>query len=281
MGFDSDTGLVPAGPGAFDVSVVPHWQIGGGVANGGYVAAMVTRAAQAVVGDPLRGPRSLTVHYIAACMPGPARIAVAVEREGRSLTTVSIRVTQGDATIAVGLAAFGVVRPGLDYQHLPMPEAPPAEAVAAWDAGGMGPTFPSNWEYRMCVGAAPYTRSPEALSGGWIRLREERILDAPLLAAMADAWLPPVLLLLDRPRGMVPTVDLTVHFRSAVPLEDATPGDFSFAVFSSRTGAEGYWESDGVIWSRGGRVLAQARQLAVFDARMGGGRSDPAPTASS
>ena len=35
----------------------------------------------------------------------------------------------------------------------------------------------------------------------------------------------------------------------------------------ARVGAEGYWESDGVIWSRDGRVLAQARQLAVFRLR--------------
>ena len=82
---------------------------------------------------------------------------------------------------------------------------------------------------------------------------------------MADAWIPPVILLLDEPRGMLPTIDLTVHFRASLPLARARADDFSFAVFESRVGSEGFWESDGVIWSRAGRVVAQARQLALFN----------------
>lgn len=264
MGFDDDIALRDAGPSAFDVDVPAHWRVGRGATNGGYVAGAITRALERTVADPARRPRSLTVHYVAGLGPGPARIAVAVERQGRSLTTLSARMTQGESVVALALAAFGQARPGLDFQHEPMPEAPPPEQVPAWNVTG-GPAFPSNWEYRWCVGAQPYERAPEAVGGGWIRSVEPRVLDAPLLAAMTDAWLPPVMALLDRAQGVVPTVDLTIHFRAAVPLPDAAPGDHSFAVFRSRVGAEGYWESDGVIWSRDGRVLAQARQLAVFN----------------
>lgn len=266
MAFDSDIALRPAGPGTFDLDVPAHWGIGRGATNGGYVAAVFTRALEETVADPERRPRSLTIHYVAACLPGPATIAVTVERGGRSLTMLSARMTQAGATVALALAAFGSVRPGLDFQHEPMPEAPPPEQVARWPAED-GPTFPANWEYRWCIGALPFTRAPEAVGGGWIRPASPRVLDAPLLAAMADSWIPPVLLLLDRPRGVVPTIDLTIHFRAAVPDEGAAPDEFSFALFSSRIGAEGYWESDGVIWSRDGRVLAQARQLAVFNLR--------------
>jgi acyl-CoA thioesterase len=270
MGFDTDIALRAAGPGAFELDVPMHWRVGRGATNGGYLAGVITRALMEVIAESGRGPRSLTVHYVAGCGPGPALVATNTEREGRSLSTVTARMTQGDATVALALAAFGRARPGLDFQHLPMPEAPPPEEVPLWDLVGGGPHFAANWEYRHCVGAEPYSRAPEAVSGGWIRPREPRTLDAPLLAAMADAWLPPVILLLDQPRGMVPTVDLTVHFRTSLPLEGAAPDDFSFAVFSARVGAEGYWESDGVIWSRDGRVLAQARQLAVFNLRTDG-----------
>jgi acyl-CoA thioesterase len=272
MGFEADIALRDAGSGAYDLDVPPHWRVARGSTNGGYLAAVITRALAERAGAG-RHPRSLTVHYLAGCGPGPARVSVAVEREGRSMTTLSARMTQGEATVALALAAFGQSRSGLEFQHEPMPEAPPPETVPALDAAGLpamaqaagAPGFTGNWDYRWCVGARPYTRAAEAVSGGWIRLREPRTLDGPLLAAMADAWIPPVIVLLDRPRGIVPTIDLTVHFRAAVPLADAGPGDFSFAVFRSRAGAEGYWESDGVIWSRDGRVLAQARQLAVFN----------------
>jgi acyl-CoA thioesterase len=259
MGFDEDTALRSTGPGAFEVDVPARWRVGHGATNGGYVAAVITRALEAAVADPARRPRSLTVHYLAGCGPGPAGIGVTVEREGRSLTTCSARMTQGGRTVALALAALGQSRPGLRFQHEPMPEAPPPEEVPRWEVAG-APGFTANWEYRLCVGSEPYTRAAEAISGGWIRPATPRAVDAPVLAAMADAWLPPVLLLVDEPRGLVPTIDLTVHFR-AVP--DAT--DYSFAVFRSRIGADGYWESDGVIWSRDGRVLAQARQLAIFE----------------
>jgi acyl-CoA thioesterase len=175
-------------------------------------------------------------------------------------------MTQGETTVEQALAEFGRSRPGLDFQHEPMPEAPPPEELPDWRPDTGMPAFPVNWDYRWCIGP-PQRRATRAVSGGWIRPREPRMVDAPQVAAMADGWIPPVLLLLDEPRGVVPTIDLTIHFRAALPPAGVAPGDYSFAVFSSRVGAEGYWESDGVIWSRDGRVLAQARQLAVFRLR--------------
>ncbi len=230
--------------------------------NGGYVAAVVTRALEVVVADPERRPRSLTVHYLAGCRPGPARVAVEVERAGRSLTSLSARVTQEGSTVALALAAFAVDRPGLDFQHRPMPEAPPPDELPGWPWGDTGPDFRFNWDYRPCVGPMPFSRAAEAVSGGWIRPAEPRPLDAGVVAAMADAWIPPAATMLDQPRGSLPTIDLTIHFRASLPPAGAVPGDFAFAVFESRVGADGYCESDGVIWSPAGRVLAQARQLA-------------------
>ena len=264
MSFDADIALRRSIPGAFDLEVPAHWAIARGATNGGYVAAAITRALEEAVGEPDRLPRSLTVHYLAACGPGPARITAAEERGGGSLTTLSARMTQGETAVAMALAAFGRVRPGLEFQHEPMPEAPPPEELPALTPVAGMPKFAGNWDYRWCIGGAPFSRAATAVSGGWIRPREPRVVDTAMLAAMADGWFPPVLLLLDQPRGIVPTIDLTIHFRAALPLANATPGDFSFAVFSSRVGAEGYWESDATIWSRDGRVLAQARQLAVF-----------------
>ncbi len=266
MSFDADIALRRDDTGVFDLDVPAHWRVGHGATNGGYLAAVILRAMEEAVGDPGRLPRSLTVHYTAGCAPGPARVAVTVEREGRSLTNLSARMSQGGAVVALALAAFGGSRSGLEFHHQPMPEAPRPEELPSWRMEG-GPAFPANWDYRLSAGGIPFTQAPEAVTGGWIRPRQPRLLDAPLLAAMADAWFPPVLLLMDQPRGIAPTIDLTIHLRAAVPPERARPDDFSFAMFSSRVGAGGYWESDGVIWSRGGRVLAQARQLAVFNLR--------------
>ena len=265
MSFDDDIALLPAEPGVFDLVVPEHWRVARGATNGGYIAAVIAQALEATVADAARPLRSLTVHYLAGCRPGPVRVDVGVERAGRSLSTLTARLRQDATVVAVALAALAADRPGLDFQHEPMPEAPPPEDVGGWPAVGRFPYFTTNWDYRPCIGSVPFSGSARALTGGWLRPVQARSLDTPLLAAMADAWLPPVTLMLDEPRGMLPTIDLTVHFRAALPPPGMAADGFCFAVFEARVGAHGFWESDGLIWSRDGRLLAQARQLALFN----------------
>jgi acyl-CoA thioesterase len=61
----------------------------------------------------------------------------------------------------------------------------------------------------------------------------------------------------------VPTVELTVHFRAALPLAGATAEDFHLVRFQTRVIHDGFLEEDGAIWSRDGQLLAQSRQLAL------------------
>lgn len=260
--FDRDTALRRVGD-RFELEVPAGWRIGGGI-NGGYVAAVVTRALEQTVADPERHPRSLTLHYLSPCRPGRAELHVTRERQGGSLSTLSAHMTQAGQTVVLALAAFGASRAGVDYQHQTMPAAPPPDEVPCFDFGSGRPWFTRNWEYRPCIGPEPYTAGDEALGGGWIRPVEPRQLDAPLLASITDAWLPSVVPLLPDRGGMLTTVDLTVHFRRALPPAGRRLDDFAFVLFQSRVGAEGYWEEDGAIWCRSGRLLGQVRQLKLF-----------------
>lgn len=70
-------------------------------------------------------------------------------------------------------------------------------------------------------------------------------------------------LLAPRPAGGGTHIDLTVHFRAPLPPPGASPEDHVLAVFRSTTAREGFWEEDGELWSRGGVLLAQSRQLAL------------------
>jgi len=121
------------------------------------------------------------------------------------------------------------------------------------------------FEERWAIGSRPWAAGAKALAGGWIRLAEPRPLDAPLVAALTDAWPPAVFshLELGALEGGVPTVDLTVHFRAPLPPPGAGPHDWVLAVFRSREARQGFVEEDGEIWSRDGVLLAQSRQLAV------------------
>jgi acyl-CoA thioesterase len=270
--FDRDTAVRPlagpivpgapaGGPAVLEARIDRGWWVILGP-NGGYVAALLLRALATRV-PPERAPRSLTVHYTAPPAEGPVRIEARVEREGRSLSTVSGRLLQGDRLLALALGAFSISRSGPAFDHAPMPEAPPPEACRPLEAAI---PIHERFDYRWAIGDPPGSGSSAALCGGWIRNAEPRVADAPLLAAFCDAW-PPACFSWAPDReafGPVPTVDLTLHFRRSLPLPGARPDDFHLAVFRSRVSAEGFLEEDGEIWSRDGRLLVQSRQLAVL-----------------
>ena len=105
-------------------------------------------------------------------------------------------------------------------------------------------------------GGAPY-------SSVWIRTREPRLLDAPLAAAILDAWFPAPFIKLDGPVP-APTIDYTVHFRAPLPEPGTSAEDPYLATFRSGLARGGFVEEDGELWSQEGKLLAQSRQLALL-----------------
>ncbi len=263
--FDRDTAVEALGEGRYAARIDRGWWIVRGP-NGGYVAALLVQALKAAVSDPARGLRSLTVHYLRPPAEGPAEIRTSVERTGRSLTTVSGRMLQEGKVQALATAAFSAPRETAELHHAEMPDVAPPEELPARNAN---PAVPMHglFDERPALGGGVWGEAPggRALSGGWIRLAEPRILDDALVVAYADAW-PPALFAaaLDRPAGGVPTVDLTVHVRASLPVASARPEDHVLVVFRTREVREGFLEEDGEIWSRDGILLAQCRQLAVM-----------------
>jgi hypothetical protein len=115
-----------------------------------------------------------------------------------------------------------------------------------------------NYDMRWALG-----RDGEAPgSGGWIRTAEPRALDAPLVAALTDAWAPAAFVALGR-FVAAPTLDLTIHIRRPLPVPGMEPEDYVLGRFLSRLAVAGVWEEDGELWTPGGELIAQSRQLAL------------------
>jgi acyl-CoA thioesterase len=260
--FEDDTAVEALGDGRFSAHMSPRWWVARGP-NGGYVAAVMLRALEATVAEPARAPRSLTVHYPAAPAEGPVEIDTRVERAGRSLTTLSARMTQDGRTMALALAAFSRPREGQpEFSDARMPEVAPPEELEPLHRPDPAPPFLDNFDFRFAGGVQPFSAGPEAYSAGWMRPRDAYVADPALVTAMTDAWIPVLWSRLDR-FVAVPTVDLTVHFRAPVP-PDAGPEDLYLGAFRARVAHEGFWEEDGEIWTRDGVLLAQSRQLAIM-----------------
>ena len=265
--FERDTAVVPMADAAhrFGATLDPSWTIVRGP-NGGYLAAILVRAMEAAVDEPTRPLRSLTVHYLRPPASGDAAIDVTIERSGRTLSTVTARMSQGDRLQLLATAAFAEAREGPSLHHATMPEVPPPEACPAREGPSPIP-FHQHFEQRVAIGPTSFEapRTREACTGGWIRLRDGHGLDPALAVLYADAWPPAVFASGELPgaqRG-VPTVDLTVHLRAPLPA-GVGPDDFVLVVFRTREVADGYLEEDGEIWSRDGRLLAHARQLGLY-----------------
>ena len=85
-----------------------------------------------------------------------------------------------------------------------------------------------------------------------------------MVALFADAYWPAPFATLPEMRP-APTIDLTVHFRTALPLPAADdPHPFLLTRFASTTAQEGFFEEDGEVWTTDGTLVAQSRQLALL-----------------
>jgi acyl-CoA thioesterase len=265
--FDRDTAVRRRKDGLFEATIAPGWRAGVGP-HGGYLAAIVLRALIETVDDEGRSPRSLTIHYAASPEPGAVvTIATTVEREGRSLSTLSARVEQDGAPMALALAAFSRPWDAPDAHELPMPDvAPPdAQRVSTPKLFKGAPEFTRQLVMQLRVGAIPFAGSGAPMRiGGWIGLPEpERPIDALSLALFCDAWFPPSFIALEEP-AISPTVDLTIHFRQPPSQEDCEPGALCLSIFDTRLLHDGFFEEDGVIWAADGTVLLQSRQLGII-----------------
>jgi acyl-CoA thioesterase len=262
--FDTDTAVEPLGSGRYRARIDEGWWAGAGP-NGGYVGAILLRALELEVGDPARACRSFTVHYLSRPDAGPAEVEVTVERSGRSMTSVSARLTQGGRALAIAVAALSTPRPGPEFCDVVMPEGPDPEHADDGPFSGYipraaVPSLGARYEYRRTMGPAPFSGGDEALTGGWIRLAEPRPVDASVLVAYVDAWMPAMFGRFGGPWGMT-TVDLTVHVRSLPP---EGYDDWCLLRFRSVVSADGFCEEDGEVWTRDGQLLAQSRQLAAL-----------------
>jgi acyl-CoA thioesterase len=264
--FDAETAVAALGDGRYRAELDRSWWVQRGP-NGGYLAAIVLRALTATVADPARTPRSLTVHYASPPGDGALELTTSIEREGRSLTTASARFEQDGRLVGLALAAFSKPRPGPTFNDLPVPAAPPPEecpapALGTTATGFVPPAIATRWENRIVQGGQPGAPTGEALVSRWIRLPEGRVVDHLVASAITDAVIPAVFSRMGTD-FVVPTVDLTVHFRAGLPAPGARPDDWVLAQFTTGAVAEGFLEEDGQVWSRDGVLLAQSRQLAA------------------
>src|SRR5689334_21746712 len=98
--FEEVTALVPVEPGRFEARLDPNWTIAG-KPNGGYLPAVLGRAAVSVGGHP--HVLAISGHFLAAPAPESAEVDAEVLRTGRGASQLRVRLRQNDRTCVEAL----------------------------------------------------------------------------------------------------------------------------------------------------------------------------------
>ncbi|MEO5973958.1 MAG: thioesterase family protein [Ilumatobacteraceae bacterium] len=263
MGFDFDDAIAATAVNddQFDASVHGGWDIRG-VANGGYVLAMVGSAMrQAAQG---REPNTITAHYLAPLSAGGVVINTEVIKRGKRLTTVLATVRQGDRDAVRAIGAFGEIPDPTDgLVHIAgAPPSLPSFVDCAPRNSGIG-DFPvalmDHVDVRLHPDDAGFARgqvSGRAMVRGWFSFPDRRPIDALAILLATDSF-PPALFNLTGSPGWVPTIELTAHIRA-----QPAPGPLR-CIFTSRFVQGGMFEEDGELWDARGVLVGQSRQLGL------------------
>jgi len=262
--FDRDVAVERVAAGLYRAEMVEHWWVVAGP-NGGIVAAVLANAMIHELDDRARQLRTITVHYPSAAEAGPVDLGVDVERMGRSVATLSARMTQGERLIALATAAFSPARtsPVAFSDHIPPDVAPASQLVDRREhQRDFIPPVATNWDTRWTEPDALFAGGDEAVLRAWIRTDQPRVIDPLALTAICDA-LPPAVFVRSSTRMAAPTVELTVHIRAQLPHPTLTATDHVLAECSTATVAEGFLDEDVRVWAADGTLLAHSRQLAL------------------
>jgi acyl-CoA thioesterase len=98
--FDEVTSLVPVEPGRFHARLDPNWTIAG-KPNGGYLLAVLSRAAVTVGGHP--HVLAISGHFLTAPAPETAEVDAEVLRAGRGASQLRVRLRQHERTCVEAL----------------------------------------------------------------------------------------------------------------------------------------------------------------------------------
>ena len=250
----------------YEVTIDPSWWVDSGP-NGGYLAAVLSRAAELEatrLGNNHR-PASASIHYLRPPRVGLATISARLIRSGRTTTVLHLDLHQ-EHTGTLVTSLFTLVAPISDE---PVGEAPSTDPIVSPPAPnqsrslyeGASPAYLDHWEIQPVSGHLPFSSPMNTPGGpldcaGWIRLREDRPVDASLLAAMADAWAPVIFGVLEGP-AVVPTLSFNLLWR-------AQPSSTQWCFITLRTEAVlgGLVDESVEIRAEDGTLLLQGRQLA-------------------
>jgi hypothetical protein len=256
--FDRDTALGFRNSKRFNAEVSGDWSING-VANGGYLLALLTKAM--LQGSDKQATPILTANYMARSLAGPAQLTAEKFAASTQFTRIQASLYQEGGERVRALGTFGIWHHPCAVQchecsapHLPPPEA--CTIVSPMEIY----TLYNQLDVRLdpsCAGWMEGQLTDRSEQRGWATFKDPRPWDVPAIALIADAF-PPAVFASQGMVAWVPTIELSVNVRS-LPVSN-----WIKARFQTRFVTCGLLEEDGELWDAADNLVAVSRQIAQF-----------------
>jgi hypothetical protein len=267
LSFDAATAVRPSGqPDLFGTDVHELWTVGD-KPNGGYLLALLGRAA-AIAGRGHDNPDwevvSASITYLRPPDLGPASIHTKLLRRGRSAAHVRAVLVQGGTDLVDAVLVLGVLPAGAParYDALEPLRAPDPEQCVRLPPsmpGGVHVGIMEVLDLRLDPATLPLAdpRPPadaRAELRGWTRFADGRDPDPLSLLFAVDA-IPPATFRIGS-TGWVPTLQMSAYVRAR-----PAPGWLGIRMTATLV-AGGMVDENCVLWDSHGHVVAQSTQLA-------------------
>jgi len=265
--FDTATAVrATADDAVFDADVDELWTVGD-KPNGGYLLALLGRAARAVARRDSRPGwevQSAAVTYLRPPDLAPATVRTVVLRQGRSASHVRTVLSQSGADLVDAVFVLSELPADATarYDAVPPLRAPEPKGCVRLRSEGPGRVrvaFLEAVELRLDPTTLPFSESPPppgtpAELRGWSRFADGRAPDPLSLLFSLDA-IPPATLMIGSD-GWVPTLQMSTYVRA-----HPAPGWLGIRI-AANVVAEGTVDETCTVWDSRGQVVAQGSQLA-------------------
>ena len=267
LSFDAATAVQPTGDPALFAADVHHLWTVGDKPNGGYLLALLGRAARITArsaGSPGWEVVSSSITYLRPPDLGPATVHTTVLRAGRTAAHVRAVLTQGadDLVDAVFVLGELPIDSTARYDGTPPFHAPdPGECVR------LTPKIPTGvyigimdvLDLRLDPATLPFADAPlpagtPAELRGWTRFADGREPDALSILFSVDA-IPPATLMIGS-TGWVPTLQMSAYVRA-----HPAPGWLAIRMTAGLV-ADGMVDETCTLWDSKGHPVGQSTQLA-------------------
>ncbi len=246
---------------------IPTGWLQGRTVYGGLAAGMMMHKAVATIQDVQKHLHSCYITFVGPVQTGKARLTVEILRQGKSVTTLEVRLWQDDAVQSILVASFGNHRSStIAFDNQPdAPQYPQVNELVELPFAQMMPECYQHFELKWAEGKYPIASSATPDFGGWSRIRpieqEQRALNLADFVTLMDIWPPGVLSMFKQP---APASSLTWHISYIHPLAHQIDDWFKYRVVTNYA-ANGYAAEYAYVWDEKDQLIAILRQtVTVF-----------------